>query len=133
MRVRSRTRSRRTALAALLLLGGCRMGPGRTSAEAAAMLTGGDPARGRRLTESYGCTACHSIPGVRGADREVGPPLGGIARRVYIAGVLTNTPDHLVQWIEDPPGVDSLTAMPKLGVSDQEARDIAAYLYTLDR
>jgi putative membrane protein len=122
-----------SVIAATLLLGGCRMSSGRVSADQAAMLTGGKPEQGRRLTVVYGCGACHTIPGVRGADREVGPPLGGINRRMYIAGVLTNTPEHMVQWLEDPPGVDSLTAMPKLGVSEQEARDIAAYLYTLDR
>jgi hypothetical protein len=60
----------------------------------------------------------------------VGPPLAGVGRRSYIAGVLTNTPEHLVQWIIDPPGTDSLTAMPNLGVTPGEARDIAAYLYS---
>ena len=51
--------------------------------------------------------------------------------RAYIGGVLTNTPDHMVRWIVDPQAVDSLTAMPLLGVSPPEAKDIAAYLYTL--
>ena len=59
------------------------------------------------------------------------PPLAGIADRVYIAGVLENTPSNLVRWIKDPPAVDSMTAMPNVGVSEAEARHIAAYLYTL--
>jgi cytochrome c len=68
---------------------------------------------------------------VVGADGLVGPPLAGIGGRAYIAGVLTNTPEHLVLWIVNPRGVDSLTAMPITGVGEREARDIATYLYTL--
>jgi cytochrome c1 len=66
-----------------------------------------------------------------GADGLVGPPLAGVGGRAYIAGVLTNTPDHLIRWIVDPVGVDPLTAMPMTGVSEREARDIATFLYTV--
>jgi cytochrome c len=105
---------------------------GRGEAErAAAEMTGGDPARGRAAVARYGCASCHTIPGIRGADALVGPPLTKIASRTYIAGVLTNSPDNMVRWIQNPPAVDPLTAMPKLGVSEQDARDIASYLYTL--
>ena len=61
----------------------------------------------------------------------VGPPLGTIAQRVFIAGVLPNEPDNMIRWIENPPGVDPKTAMPYMGVTPRDARDIAAYLYTL--
>ena len=97
----------------------------------AAMLAQGSPDRGRALIPQYGCGSCHTIPGVSGANSLVGPPLAGIASRAYIAGVLTNEPQHMVEWIEDPPAVDSLTAMPNMHVSDRDAHDIAAYLYTL--
>jgi cytochrome c2 len=97
----------------------------------AAQLVGGDAARGRVALRQYGCGACHTVPGVVGADGLVGPPLAGIGGRAYIAGVLTNTPDHMVLWIVNPRGVDSLTAMPITGVGEREARDIATYLYTL--
>jgi hypothetical protein len=60
----------------------------------------------------------------------VGPPLGGIGARAYVAGVLTNTPENLARWIASPREVDSLTAMPDVGVRPAEARDIAAWLYT---
>lgn len=100
-------------------------------ARTAAALTGGDPRVGKQAIESLGCGGCHTIEGVRAANGEVGPPLNGIAHRTYIAGVLTNTPTNLVRWIYDPKAVDSLTAMPKLGVTPTQARDIAAYLYTL--
>ena len=94
-------------------------------------MTGGDPARGPAIMRKYGCQTCHTIPGVYGADGLVGPPLGGIASRSYLGGVLPNTPANMMQWIRDPKAVDSLTAMPNTGVSDSDARHIAAYLYTL--
>jgi len=109
----------------------CQSASARERAEEAAALTGGDPARAPALMRRYGCTSCHSIPGIQGATGLVGPPLAGIASRSYIAGVLTNDPQHMIRWILDPKGVDSLTAMPVTGVSEGEARDIAAYLYTL--
>lgn len=97
----------------------------------AAIMTGGDPEAGRAVIRSAGCGSCHTIPGVRGANSLVGPPLAGIAQRVYIAGVLENTPANMVRWVQNPQAVDSLTAMPNLGLSDDEARHVAAYLYTL--
>ena len=102
----------------------------RTAVEAEA-LTGGDVEAGRAAVKTYGCDACHTIPGVVDARGLVGPPLTQIANRIYIGGVLTNTPDNLIKWIQNPPGVDPRTAMPNLGVHETEARNIAAYLYTL--
>ena len=99
--------------------------------EAIARMVGGNPDRGPTLIRSYGCGTCHTIAGVPGANGLVGPPLAGIAQRSYIAGVLPNAPENMVRWIENPKAVDSLTAMPVLGVSPADARDIAAYLYTL--
>jgi cytochrome c len=93
--------------------------------------TGGDARHGRKVIQAYGCGACHTIPGIHGASGVVGPPLYFFSRRTMIAGELPNTPDNLVRWIENPPSVESGTAMPKLGLSDEEARDAAAYLYTL--
>jgi cytochrome c len=114
-------------LAFIAIISGCRRGIER---EAEAM-TGGDPARGKTAINRYGCAACHQIPGVSGAQGLVGPPLDGIARRSYIGGVLGNTPENMIRWIQNPQAVDQKTAMPNLGVTDAEARDIAAYLYTL--
>src|SRR5690606_20129849 len=87
--------------------------------------------RGRAAIVAYGCGACHEIDGVRGANGRVGPPLNGVADRVYIAGYLPNQPDVMVQWIMVPQAFRQPTAMPNLGVSEQEARDMTAYLYSL--
>jgi cytochrome c len=93
-------------------------------------LTGGDPGRGRIALQKYGCNTCHTIPGVP-LDATVGPPLLRIAQRTYLAGRLQNTPQNLMTWIRNPRAIDPLTAMPATGVSINDARDIAAYLYTL--
>ena len=97
----------------------------------AAELTGGDPDRGVTAIGRYGCAACHTIPGIRRADGEVGPPLDRIAGRYFLAGHLQNTPANMVRWIQHPQQVEKGTAMPEMGVTDSDARDIAAYLYTL--
>jgi cytochrome c2 len=97
----------------------------------AVAITHGAPDRGQAAISRYGCGGCHTIPGVPGANGQVGPPLKGIASRVYIAGELANSPDNLIAWIQDPHAVDDNTAMPTLGVTPADARDIAAYLYTL--
>ena len=95
----------------------------------AAGITGGNPASAEAEMRQHGCPGCHTIPGVRGPAVKVGPALGGMIGQVYIAGVLTNTPDNLVRWLLDPPSVDPKTAMPNTGLTETEARDIAAYLY----
>jgi cytochrome c len=95
------------------------------------VFTGGDPARGRQFLGQYGCPACHIIPGISEARGLIGPPLDHFASRVYIGGVVPNTPSNLVAWLVNPPAIDPLTAMPPTGLSDADARDVAAYLYTL--
>jgi cytochrome c2 len=94
-------------------------------------LTGGDPDRAPDLITRYGCAGCHDIPGVQGASGRVGPPLRQVAGRVYIGGVLANRPDNLVRWIVNPRAVSPKTAMPVTGISEADARHVAAYLLTL--
>jgi putative membrane protein len=118
----SDVRAARIALLCILLAGCGRVGE---------VTTGGDPQRGAAAIVQYGCGSCHTIAGISGAAGLVGPPLTGIASRHYIAGVLTNTPDNLMRWLEDPKAIDEKTAMPKLGISPKDASDIGAYLYTL--
>jgi cytochrome c len=91
----------------------------------------GDPDHGKELISQYGCGSCHVIPGVDGANGLVGPPLTQFGKRSYIAGELPNNARNLQRWIENPPAIEPGTAMPDLGVSSIDARDIAAYLLTL--
>jgi cytochrome c len=106
---------------------------GRSGREPIVPVEGGDVARGRDALVRYGCTSCHTIPGIRGADAVVGPPLDDWADRWYIAGLLVNDPDNLIHFIQAPQSVLRGGAMPDMGVTTSDARDMAAYLYTLHR
>ncbi len=86
------------------------------------------PARGKAAIETYGCGKCHTIPGIDDANGVVGPPLGSVTQRTYIAGNFPNTPDTLTRWIMAPKSMKPRTAMPSLGVTEPQARDIVAYL-----
>lgn len=97
----------------------------------AATSTGGNYARGRVIMRHYGCGSCHQIPGVPGAYGTVGPSLEGIQGRSYLAGNLSNDADTLKMWIQHPQKLIPGNAMPEMGVSDRDAADMAAYLYTL--
>ncbi len=104
---------------------------GRASIEPVQVVAGGDPQRGAVALESYGCGACHVVPGIVGANSLVGPPLVAWAERRYIAGKLPNQPEFLIEWIRFPQAIEPGSAMPNMGVTEQDARDISAYLYTL--
>ena len=89
----------------------------------------GDRENGRLLLRQFGCGQCHRIPGVAAAQGDNGPPLGMLRERVYLGGVLPNTPANLALWIRDPARYDPRTTMPSLGVTAEQARDMAAYLW----
>lgn len=116
------------AVAALLGLTGC---TGDSITSAYTVETGGDAHRGVDVITRYRCGACHYIPGIRNARGMVGPPLMFFGQRTFIAGEVPNSPENLVRWIRSPKSIEPGTAMPELGLSDQDARDVAAYLYTL--
>lgn len=119
----------RTASVALLMfalvLAGCHDG------EEIRPVPGGNPDAGKLAIREYGCGACHTVPGVRGANGLAGPPLTHFARRSFIAGEASNTSGNLIRWIQAPESIEPGTAMPNLGVTEEMARDMAAYLYTL--
>jgi len=113
---------------AVVLIAGC----GRSERERKAIAaTGGDPQAGSAAVGRYGCGSCHVIPGIAGANAQVGPPLAGLRLRTYVAGNLPNNADNLMHWIRHPLSVRPNSAMPELGVSADDARNIAALLYSL--
>ncbi len=114
---------------AIICLASC--GRGDQHQHIAEVTTGGNVYRGAAMIGYYGCGSCHIIPGISGAVGRAGPPLSGIANRIYIAGVLQNTPPNMMRWIENPKAIDEKTVMPYLGVTHKDAADIAGYLYTL--
>jgi cytochrome c2 len=104
---------------------------GGRSLSALSVHTGGVASRGSQLISIKNCGSCHTIPGIPGARGVVGPPLNFFARRTMIAGELPNTPDNLTHWVQAPQSVLPGNAMPDLGLTEEQARDVAAYLYTL--
>lgn len=101
-----------------------------TSASTASVMVGGDARRGKEAISRGGCDTCHTIPGVRGAAGTIGPPLTQVARRSYVAGA-PNTPERLVEFLRHPRRTRPGTPMPDMNLTESDARDIAAYLYTL--
>jgi cytochrome c len=89
----------------------------------------GDPNIGRRLIGQKGCGGCHTLSGVSGATGVAGPNLTNVALRPTIAGEsIPNSPDMLERWLIDPPALKPGTTMPRLGLSEQDARDLVAFL-----
>lgn len=130
--------SRRASLAMLILivvspfvLAGCGNLSAANVRAAWNMTGGGNARRGPTLVRNYGCVTCHTISALPGARGLVGPPLDGVSQRLYLAGELPNTAENLMQWIQHPHAVEPHTIMPEMNVTEQDSRDIAAYLYTL--
>jgi cytochrome c1 len=116
----------RLALAGAAVL--CLIGCNATGEDSAA---GGDAARGAKLITNFGCGSCHMIPGISNAHGLVGPPLDHVGERTIIAGVLANTPANMQTWLKNPQAIVPGNAMPNMELNDNEAKDVAAYLYTL--
>jgi cytochrome c1 len=111
-----------------MLLSGCSQGDGDDHRRP---YQGGDAATGKKLVTQYQCGACHKIPDVVGAGGLAGPDLDKFGRLSYIAGGIPNDPPRLVAWLLDPPALKPGTIMPAMGMTEQEARHMAAYLYSL--
>lgn len=110
------------------LLTGCSGGKAVSSYSAS---TGINIHDGEQAIVQYKCGSCHTIPGIPHANGVFGPPLNAIARRSIIAGEFPNQPEILARWVQSPTSMKPATAMPDLGLSQQQARDVAAYLETL--
>jgi cytochrome c1 len=128
MRTRHRAAFMAAVLAVVMAAAAC-SSDARTTAPR--VVRGASPDAGKRMIVRYGCGACHEIPGIREARGLVAPPLIHFGRRGTIAGERANTPDNLTQWIHDPQSIEPGTDMPNLGISVVDARNIAAYLETL--
>ncbi len=94
-------------------------------------LAPGSASHGAELIAEKGCGACHMIPGITGANGLVGPPLNLMGRRIFVAGLLRNTPQNLAAWVFEPQRFVPGNAMPSTGLTESEALDVAAYLETL--
>jgi cytochrome c2 len=91
----------------------------------------GDASNGKLLLRQFGCGTCHRIPGVVAAEGTAGPPLQGVASRVYLAGVLPNSPANMASWIRAPQRHKPGTTMPDMGITAAQADDMVAFLQGL--
>lgn len=114
-----------TVLVCAVLASGC------TKEAPASRVAGGDPERGRLLVQQYQCAACHFIPEVQGPNGDAGPSLQSMGRMSYIAGSIPNQPENMIRFLQNPPAVKPGTLMPALGISNDEARHMAAFMYSL--
>ena len=92
-------------------------------------MPGASPEHGKQLIVANGCGACHTIPGIRGADARIGTDLHHWHSQRYIVGKYGNYERNLIRWLMNPQRLNPGTLMPNLGLSREQARDIAAYLY----
>lgn len=95
-------------------------------------MPGADAGRGKALIGRVGCGSCHSIPGIDWPEAKVGPSLEGFAGRALIAGRYPNRPEILADYVRNAPAYTPQAGMPPMPLTEQEARDVAAYLYTLE-
>jgi len=117
------------AMVSALVLAGC-LG-GKAKGVHPVNTGGGDVARGQQAISHYGCGKCHTIPGIRRAHGVVGPPLARLGARTIIGGEFPNLPSTLARWVQSPTSMKPKTAMPDLGLTAEQSRDVAAYLETL--
>lgn len=115
------------AIALCASLAACKQPPGpRYAPDSDAM------ARGKAAIERVGCAACHEIPGIEWPTGRTGPSLAGFDDIGPIAGALPNTPENLAAFVRNAPAAKVGSTMPAMPLTQEESRDVAAYLYGLD-
>jgi cytochrome c2 len=122
----------RVGLPALALLAACQSAPAEPTAVPVPLT--GEAAEGKEVFLNRGCVVCHRVPGVPEAQGTIGPNLRGVgnpATHPKIAAVVDNTTDNMVRWLMNPQTVKPGTAMPSVGLSEAEARKLAAFMETL--
>ena len=88
-------------------------------------------AQGQKLFLMKGCVGCHSLVAYNAPKGLLGPNLANVGARTYIAaGTLPNTDENLAHWIRVPQDVKHGVLMPNLGVTEDEAKALVAFLRT---
>ena len=87
--------------------------------------------RGQQVFLSSTCVMCHAINGTT-AGSNIGPNLTHIASRNMIAAAtMTNTREHLEQWIKDSQQVKPGNKMPQHNFAEQDLQSLLDYLQNL--
>ncbi|MDD5579353.1 MAG: c-type cytochrome [Methylobacter sp.] len=78
------------------------------------------------------CSGCHAIQGTE-ATGDHGPDLTHLnSRRLLAAGLLTNNPRQVIEWITHAQDIKPGSRMPSIALSSSERADLSAFLATLN-
>ena len=94
-------------------------------------MTGGNPEVGRHQLAMHSCISCHAIPGVPKGDGTSAPSLAHWSKHETFIEAYPNTPANLIKWLQNPSHMKPGTRMPNLNVSEKDARDMTAYLFSI--
>jgi cytochrome c oxidase subunit II len=90
----------------------------------------GEAAAGKAVFAGSACVGCHTITGV--STGVLGPDLTHFgSRRTLAAGMWPNTLENVAEWVKDPQRLKPGVKMPALGLTDGQAKALAAYLMSL--
>jgi len=90
----------------------------------------GVAAEGKAIYARSACVGCHVIRGLSAGT--LGPDLTHFGSRSTVAaGLYPNTVEHVTAWLKDPPALKPGVKMPRLGLTDEQARAVATYLLSL--
>jgi len=103
----------------------------RSQRQPAAPPTNSFAVEGDLIFRSQTCGSCHAIAGTP-ANGVAGPNLTHVASRATIgAGVLTNTPEHMAQWLQNPQAVKPGVLMPNFKLTPDQVNALTAYMESL--
>lgn len=83
----------------------------------------GDPGRGERIYQSWGCPSCHTLDSKGG---KVGPDLARV-------GETYTDPYWFRRYLSDPRSIIPNSVKPPVKLSDPDMDDLTAYLLSLKR
>jgi len=90
-----------------------------------------NPHDGKLVFEQQACINCHTVAGTV-ANGRYGPDLTHLmSRETLAAGAMSNTPENLKKWIDDPSIFKPGSLMPAMHLTDRQDAQITAYLLTL--
>jgi len=94
--------------------------------------TEADAVAGEQLFFAHTCSHCHTIRGTT-AKATIGPDLTRVASRKELAGgAIENSTENLTLWMKNPQAIKPGCKMPNFQLNDEHARQIVAYLESLD-
>ena len=103
----------------------------RAQQQPAAAPEGAEARAGAAVIATVGCGGCHAVRGTS-LEGTFGPDLTHFGSRGGIgAWALTNTPENLLTWLQDPQAVKPECLMPRVALPLAQQKQLVAYLEEL--